>query len=121
MAVSLAMSTAALVATYVVATLHLAFFALESLLWTTPKVRKLFGQTAEEAETTKVLALNQGAYNAGLAVALVYAAVVGAPDILVVLHAFIVAMGLVGAATAKITILFLQALPAGVALALLLM
>ena len=115
------MSTAALVATYVVAALHLAFFMLESVLWTTPKVRKIFGQTKEDAETTKVLALNQGAYNLGLAVALVYAAVMGAPDILVVLHAFIVAMGLVGALTAKFTILFMQALPAGIALALLLM
>jgi putative membrane protein len=114
------MSTAALVATYVVAALHLVFFALESVLWTTPKVRKIFGQTQEEAETTKVLALNQGAYNAGLAAALVYAAVVGSPDILVVLHAFIIAMGVVGAATAKPTILFLQALPAAIALALLL-
>lgn len=115
------MSMGALVATYVVAALHVAFFMLESVLWTTPKVRKIFGQTKEDAETTKVLALNQGAYNLALAVSLIYAAVVGAPDILVVLHVFIVAMGLVGAATAKITILFLQALPAGIALALLLM
>jgi len=115
------MSTAPIVATYVVAALHLAFFMLESVLWTTPKVRKIFGQTKEDAETTKVLALNQGAYNLGLAVALVYAAVVRAPDILEVLHVFIIAMGLVGAATAKITILFLQTLPAAIALALLLM
>lgn len=115
------MSTAALVTTYVVAALHVAFFMLESVLWTTPKVRKIFGQTEEEAETTKVLALNQGAYNLGLAVALVYAAIMGSVDTLVVLHAFIIAMGLVGAATAKITILFLQTLPAAIALALLLM
>lgn len=115
------MSTAALAATYVVAALHLAFFALESIFWTTPKVRKIFAQTAEEAETTKVLALNQGAYNACLAVALIYGAIVGAPDVLVVLHAFVVAVGVVGALTAKPTILFLQALPAAAALALLLL
>lgn len=114
------MSTAALVATYVVAALHLAFFALESLLWTTPKVRKIFGQSKEEAETTKVLALNQGAYNACLAVALVYAAITGSVETLLVLHAFVILVGLVGAATAKITILFLQTLPAAIALALLL-
>lgn len=115
------MSISVLAATYVVAALHLAFFMLESVLWTTPKVRKIFGQTKEEAETTKVLALNQGAYNLGLAAALVYAAIVGAPDILVLLHGYIIVMGLVGAATAKITILFLQSLPAAIALALLLL
>ena len=115
------MSTAALVTTYVVAALHLGFFALESLLWTTPKVRKIFGQSAGDAETTKVLALNQGAYNACLAAALIYGAIAAAPQLLIVLHAFVVVVGLVGAFSAKITILFIQALPAAVALALLLL
>jgi len=115
------MSTAALVTTYVVAALHLAFFALESVLWTTPKVRKIFGQSVEDAETTKVLALNQGAYNGCLAVALVYGAFIGSVQTLLVLHAFVIVVGLVGTFTAKPTIFFLQSLPAAIALTLLLL
>lgn len=36
---------------------------MESLTWTTPRTRATFGTTAEEAETTKLLAFNQGLYN----------------------------------------------------------
>ena len=41
------MSVAASIAAFVVAALHVAFFALESLLWTRPQVRRSFGLTAE--------------------------------------------------------------------------
>jgi len=47
--------------------LHVLFFAMESLWWTRPAIRKVFGQTAEQAETTRVLAYNQGFYNLFLA------------------------------------------------------
>jgi putative membrane protein len=41
---------------------------MESLTWTSPRTRATFGTTAEEAETTKLLAFNQGFYNLFLAV-----------------------------------------------------
>lgn len=41
---------------------------MESLTWTTPRTRATFGTTAEEAETTKLLAFNQGFYNLFLAI-----------------------------------------------------
>mgnify|MGYP000609068889 CR=1 FL=1 len=62
----------AAIATFFVAALHVLFMVFETFLWTTPKVRKRFGQTAEQAETTKVLAANQGVYNGALAGALIW-------------------------------------------------
>ncbi|HOB50865.1 MAG TPA: DUF1304 domain-containing protein [Mycobacterium sp.] len=50
------------------ALLHVYIFVLESLTWTSPRTRAVFGTTADEAETTKPLAFNQGFYNLFLAV-----------------------------------------------------
>lgn len=50
------------------AVLHVYIFALESLSWTSPRTRAVFGTTAEEAVTTKALAFNQGFYNLFLAI-----------------------------------------------------
>lgn len=108
----------AAIATFFVAALHVLFMVLETFLWTTPKVRKRFGQTAEQAETTKVLAANQGVYNGALAGALIWAQVSGELAARGVLLLFVVVVGVYGAATAKRSILFIQALPAAVALAL---
>lgn len=55
-----------------VATIHTYIFALESLLWTTPRGHKTFGMTPAYAAQTKVLALNQGLYNGFLAAGLVW-------------------------------------------------
>ena len=101
-----------------VAVLHVVFMAFETFLWTTPGVRKRFGQTAEQAETTKVLAANQGVYNGALAVALAWSVFAKQPATTVVLLAFVVVVGLYGGYSAKRSILVIQALPAAVALAL---
>ena len=50
------------------AALHVYIFFMESLAWTKPSTRAVFGTSAEEAETTKELAYNQGFYNLFLAV-----------------------------------------------------
>ncbi|MEM9459588.1 MAG: DUF1304 domain-containing protein [Myxococcota bacterium] len=102
----------------VVAVAHLLFMVLETFLWTTPGVRKRFGQTAEQAEASKVLAANQGVYNGALAVALLWSVITGQVATTSVLLAFVVAVGIYGAYSAKRSILFVQALPAAVALAL---
>jgi putative membrane protein len=60
--------TAGLVFAALAAVLHVYIFTMESLTWTSPRTRKVFGTTAEEAETTKLLALNQGFYNLFLAI-----------------------------------------------------
>jgi putative membrane protein len=50
------------------ALLHVYIFTMESLTWTSPRTRATFGTTPEEAETTKLLAFNQGFYNLFLAI-----------------------------------------------------
>jgi putative membrane protein len=62
------MITAALVFAALAALLHVYIFSMESLTWTSPRTRATFGTTAEEAETTKLLAFNQGFYNLFLAI-----------------------------------------------------
>jgi len=62
------MITAALIVAALAALLHVYIFTMESLTWTSPRTRATFGTTPEEAETTKLLAFNQGFYNLFLAI-----------------------------------------------------
>jgi putative membrane protein len=62
------MLTVALVLAALAAVLHVYIFFMESLAWTRPGTRAVFGTTAEEAEATQELAFNQGFYNLFLAV-----------------------------------------------------
>lgn len=57
-----------LIVAVLAAVLHVYIFVMESLTWTSPRTRAVFGTTAEEAETTKLLAFNQGFYNLFLAI-----------------------------------------------------
>lgn len=63
-----AMGVAGLIFAALAAALHVYIFVLESLSWTSPRTRAVFGTTVEEAEITKPLAFNQGFYNLFLAV-----------------------------------------------------
>jgi putative membrane protein len=62
------MLTAGLIFAALAALLHVYIFVMESLTWTSPRTRATFGTTQEEAETTKLLAFNQGFYNLFLAI-----------------------------------------------------
>jgi len=62
------MIIAGLVFAALAALLHVYIFVMESLTWTSARTRATFGTTAEEAETTKLLAFNQGFYNLFLAI-----------------------------------------------------
>src|SRR6476659_3514638 len=62
------MITAALIFAGLAALLHVYIFVMESLTWTSPRTRATFGTTESEAETTKLLAFNQGFYNLFLAI-----------------------------------------------------
>lgn len=108
------------VAVAVVAFLHFAFFVLESFLWTKPFGRRTFGLTSELAEATKSLAANQGLYNAFLAAGLVWGLIARdcAFEIKIFFLSCVVIAGIVGAITAKRSILFVQALPGAVTLLL---
>lgn len=104
--------------TGVVALIHAYIVILEMFLWTTPRGRKAFGTTVEFAEQTKVLAANQGLYNGFLAAGLAWGIWLGeAGDPVKIFFLGCVAIaGLYGAATSSRRILFVQTLPAVVAL-----
>lgn len=103
-----------------VALIHLAILIMEMVLWETPQVRRIFGVSPEFAANTRVLAANQGLYNGFLAAGLILALIRGIPGTGVDLASFILACvivaGLYGAATAARRILYVQALPAALAL-----
>lgn len=101
-----------------VAVLHLYFLVLEMFLWDTPFGRRSFGMSAEQSAATKVLAANQGLYNGFLAAGLAWGLWLadGRAVLLFFLGCVIVA-GLFGAATASRKILWVQALPAALAMA----
>ena len=101
-----------------VAALHTGFLVLEMFLWTTPFGLKTFNMTAEVAASSAVLAANQGLYNGFLAAGLVWGlfAKTNATSIKVFFLGCVILAGVFGAATAKPSILFVQALPAALAL-----
>lgn len=91
-------------------------------LWDTPYGRKTFGLTPEFAAASKALAANQGLYNGFLAAGLVWGLTRGeAGDAIKIFFLVcVIIAGAVGGATVSRKILFIQALPAAVALLLLL-
>ncbi len=113
------MSIVAIVLIALVALLHVYFMVLEMFLWNKPLGMKTFRNTPEKAEATKVLAANQGLYNGFLAAGLVVGLLMGDAGFnfkLFFLVCVIVA-GVYGAATFSKKILYVQALPAALALA----
>jgi putative membrane protein len=102
-----------------VAAIHLYIVVLEMFLWDTPFGRRVFGSSAEFAAASKVLAANQGLYNGFLAAGLIWGLSLGAagtPVQLFFLGCVIVA-GLYGAYSVGIKILFVQTVPAALAVA----
>jgi len=114
------MNTAANVVVLLVALLHAYFLVLEMFLWDKPAGLKAFGQTLEAAKASKVLAANQGLYNGFLSAGLVWGLYLGdaGRPVKTFFLVCVVVAGLYGAATASKKILFIQALPAALALAL---
>lgn len=110
------MSLIAMILIGLVAVLHLCFLLLEMLLWTRPLGLTTFRMTPEKAETTKVLAANQGLYNGFMAAGLVYALVIGSREFAVFFLVCVIVAGVFGAATVSRRILMIQALPAALAL-----
>uniref|UniRef100_A0A9E8CIR4 DUF1304 domain-containing protein n=1 Tax=Bosea sp. NBC_00436 TaxID=2969620 RepID=A0A9E8CIR4_9HYPH len=105
-----------------VALIHVYIVILEMVWWDTPRGHKAFGLTPEFAARSKVLAANQGLYNGFLVVGLAWGLWLGAEGFAIKLFflACVLVAGLFGAATASRKILYIQALPAMLAIAALL-
>jgi putative membrane protein len=117
------LSTVAAIAVGLVALLHAYFLVLEMFLWDKPAGLRAFGHTPEAAQASKVLAANQGLYNGFLAAGLFWGLGLGAAgtSVKVFFLGCVIVAGVFGAATASRKILFVQALPAAIALALVLL
>jgi putative membrane protein len=114
------MTLAANAVVALVALLHAWFLVLEMFLWDKPAGMKAFKLTPERAADTKVLAANQGLYNGFLAAGLLWGLWLGATGgpVKVFFLSCVVVAGVYGAATVGRKILFIQAVPAAVGLAL---
>ncbi|MGB8645047.1 MAG: DUF1304 domain-containing protein [Anaerolineae bacterium] len=114
------MSILANIAVAVVALLHIGFLILEMFLWTKPIGHKVFGLPRELMAASASLAANQGLYNGFLAAGLLWGLLLGPAgwSVEIFFLLCVIVAGLFGAATAKRSILFVQALPGAVALLL---
>ncbi|MEO7035543.1 MAG: DUF1304 domain-containing protein [Polyangiaceae bacterium] len=115
------MSVIADVVVLLVALLHVYILVLEMFLWDKPAGLRAFGLTPEFARASKALAGNQGLYNGFLAAGLVWGLSLGASGdgVKAFFLGCVLVAGVYGALTASRKILFIQAFPAAVGLALL--
>ncbi len=105
-----------------IAVLHLYIAWFEMFAWESrgPKVFRDFPR--DLFAPTKVLAGNQGLYNAFLSAGLIWALFIGDPvwaaNVAICFLLFVLVAGIYGAMTASRRILYVQAVPAALALAL---
>ena len=104
---------------------HLYFLVLEMFLWTSPRGLKSFGTTPEFARASRSLAANQGLYNGFLAAGLLWGLVHPDPGVAFQLLLFFLSCVLVAAVygswSVKRSILWIQGLPALLAMLALLL
>ena len=102
--------------------MHLYFLVLEMFLWEKPLGLRIFGLTPEFAKASRALAANQGLYNGFIAAGLVWGLSLGSTgdSIKIFFLGCVIVAGVFGALTANRRILWVQALPAAIALALVL-
>lgn len=114
------MQTAASLATLLIALLQSWILILEMFFWTRPLGKRTFRLSDEFAAASRVLAANQGLYNGFLAAGLFWGLWLGAEGGAVRLFFLgcVLTAGIFGAATVGRKILFVQGLPAAVALLL---
>ncbi len=107
----------------IIAILHLYILWFEMFAWTTkgPKIFRNFDKAL--FEPTKAMAANQGLYNGFLAAGLIWALIIGDPtwakNVATFFLGCVLIAGLYGAMTASKRILYVQAVPATIALILL--
>lgn len=114
------MKPPALIASAIVALLHVGFLVLEMWFWDHPIGRRIFDMTPEVSASSAPLAMQQGLYNGFLVAGLVWGVLRQRFDLLCFFLTCVIIAGVFAALTVKASILFTQALPGLVALALVL-
>jgi putative membrane protein len=102
---------------------HLFFMTLEMFFWNKPLGLKIFRTDQDFADKSKILAANQGLYNGLLSTGLIWSLFSSSPEQALALKIYfllcVLLAGIYGAYTVGKSILFLQALPAFMALIIL--
>ena len=106
----------ALLLTAFVALSHIGILILEMFYWNDPVGRQIFNMTPEQSAATAILAANQGLYNGFLAAGLIWGLASGRRDLKMFFLACVIAAGVYGGLTAKMSILYTQGAPALLAL-----
>jgi len=105
----------------IVAMEHLYILWLEMFAWTTAGRRAFKSMPADMFEKTKTFAANQGLYNGFLAAGLIWSSIIQdnmwSQHIATFFLACVITAGVYGAISVQRSILFVQALPATLALA----
>lgn len=102
-----------------IAILHVYILVLEMFLWDKPYGLKAFGNSLEKAQLTKVLAQNQGLYNGFLAAGLFWSLIAPETYAIALANFFLACVlvaGIYGGLTASKKIIYIQAVPALLAL-----
>lgn len=102
--------------TFLVAMLHLGFMAVEMFFWNAPIGHKIFGMSAEVAAASEVLAFNQGIYNGIIACGLFWGLLANNVGAKIFFLLAIMVAGVAGGLTVTFSIVYIQALPAFIAL-----
>jgi putative membrane protein len=114
------MATLAVALVLLVIAIHVYIVILEMFLWRTPRGLKAFGTDQAFADQSSALAANQGLYNGFLVAGLIWGLIAADPigfQVKVFFLACVIVAGVYGAATVSRRILVVQALPAVLALA----
>jgi len=117
------MATLAVALVIVVAAIHVYIVVLEMFLWRTPRGMRAFGTDQTFADASAALAANQGLYNGFLVAGLIWGLVAGGTigfQVKLFFLACVIVAGCYGAATVNRRILVGQAVPAVIALAVVL-
>ena len=114
------MGTIATALIVLVAAIHVYIVVLEMFLWRTPRGLRAFGTDQAFADASAALAANQGLYNGFLVAGLVWGLLAADPvgfQVRIFFLACVIVAGAYGAATVNRRILLVQAVPAALALA----
>ena len=115
------MTTIEMLLIVIVASIHCYFLILEMFLWTKPSGLKTFKMDEAFAQKTKVLAANQGLYNGFLTAGLIWSLIVNNAAIALFFLSCVIVAGIYGSISLNKRIVFyIQAMPAFIALILIL-
>jgi len=112
------MHTLANISVAIVALIHVYIVVLEMVLWEKPMGLRAFDMDKDFAGATRVLAANQGLYNGFLAAGLFWSLYTGDISVQHFFLSCVLVAGVYGALTVNVKTLWVQAVPAMVALTL---